>query len=174
MISKSKKIIGKNIYLRPLTIHDATEEYCSWLNDTEVNKYLETKGSTMSELREYVDSQINNPNSFFVGIFDVANDSHIGNIKLEPIDWDKRKAVCGIMIGKKNYRGRGIGTEATDLITKYSFDNLGLEVIELGVLTNNIGGVKAYTRAGFIETQRDIKRRTDGSMEEEILMIKRK
>ena len=34
---------GKKIYLRELKEEDASYEYCIWLNDPIVNKYLETK-----------------------------------------------------------------------------------------------------------------------------------
>src|SRR3989344_2262706 len=111
-------VTGERIYLRALTLADASPEYCAWLNDPEVNEYLETRQSTISELKTYIQKQIDDPNAIFVGIFDKVNDVHIGNIKLEPIDWQKKKAIFGILLGNKNYWGKGIGTEATELIVR--------------------------------------------------------
>ena len=34
---------GKDIFLRPITENDATEEYVAWLNDKEVNQFLESR-----------------------------------------------------------------------------------------------------------------------------------
>ena len=36
------RIEGERIYLRKLTENDASDEYASWINNQEVNKYLET------------------------------------------------------------------------------------------------------------------------------------
>ena len=51
---KSKILVGNRIYLKVLTENNATEEYCSWLNDAEVNRYLETRKTTIQELKEYL------------------------------------------------------------------------------------------------------------------------
>lgn len=36
-------IEGDRIYLRELTEEDSSQEYCNWINDCEVNKFLDTK-----------------------------------------------------------------------------------------------------------------------------------
>ena len=84
-MNKPLKILGDGIYLRTLTPDDASVRYRNWLNDPEVNQYLETRESTVAALKAYIKKQIDNPNSLFLGIFDSWNDIHIGNIKLEPI-----------------------------------------------------------------------------------------
>jgi len=150
--SRIKNVVGERIYLRALTTADASPEYCAWLNDHEVNEYLETRQSTIHDLTAYIQKQIDDPNSIFVGIFDKTNDIHIGNIKLEPIDWRKKKAIFGILIGNKNYWGQGIGTEATQLIVHYAFDKLGFEEIELGVIAENKRAIRSYEKAGFAQT----------------------
>jgi len=143
------KIIGKRIYLRELTTDDARQEYCDWLNDAKVNQYLITKNSTLEELKEYIQKQIDNPNSLFVGMFDKKNDQHIGNIKLEPIVWKKRKAELGILIGSKNYWRKGFGTEAIKLIIDYSYTSLKLNFIEIGIFSENKVALKVYEKVGF-------------------------
>ncbi|PJA01923.1 N-acetyltransferase [bacterium (Candidatus Gribaldobacteria) CG_4_10_14_0_2_um_filter_41_16] len=146
---KIKKIIGERIYLKLLEESNVTREYCDWLNDPAVNKYLTTKESTIDELRQYIKKQVQDPNSFFVGIFEKTNDLHIGNIKLEPIDWKNKKAVFGILIGNKSYWNKGIGTEATKLICDYAFKKMGMEKVELGVIASNIPAIKSYEKVGF-------------------------
>ena len=150
--SRIKNVVGERIYLRALTTADASHEYCAWLNDHEVNEYLETRQSTIHDLTAYIQKQIDDPNSIFVGIFDKTNDIHIGNIKLEPIDWQKKKAIFGILVGNKSYWGRGIGTEATQLIVRYAFATVGLEEIELGVIAENKRAIRSYEKAGFAQT----------------------
>jgi RimJ/RimL family protein N-acetyltransferase len=145
----SKRIIGEQVYLRELTIADASQEYCDWLNDSETNAYLETRQSTIEELKAYIQKRVDHPNSFFVGIFDKGNDAHVGNIKLEPIDWENKKATFGILIGNGDYRGRGIGTEATKLIVDYAFDKMGLDEVDLGVIDKNRAAIRCYEKVGF-------------------------
>ena len=144
-----EKIMGERVYLRKLISADTSPDYCSWLNDREVNKYLETRKSTMAELKKYVIEKSSQFDCLLVGIFDKKTDLHIGNIKLEPIDWRRKKATYGILIGNKNYWGKGIGEEATKLIIEYAFRKLGLESIELGVIPQNKNAVKLYKKLKF-------------------------
>ena len=43
-----QNIIGKNIYLRSLAIKDVTQNYLEWLQDIEVNNFLETRHEEQS------------------------------------------------------------------------------------------------------------------------------
>ena len=149
--SKNKmiKINGERIYLKTLAEKNATREYCKWLNDPEVNKYLETRQATINELKEYIKEKNKNTGCLFLGIFSRENRKHIGNIKLEPIDLRVHKATMGILIGDKNYWGMGIGTEATKLILRYGFYKLGLKKINLSVISENKAAIKVYEKAGF-------------------------
>jgi len=142
---------GEQILLRELTVDDASQAYCDWLNDPVVNKYLETRHATTPQLREYIQKQIDDPNSLFLGVLDKQSGQHIGNVKLEPIDWQNKKAVFGILIGEKSYWNRGVGTEATRLAVTIAF---GMECVELGVISENAAAIRAYQKVGFRETQR--------------------
>lgn len=149
----AQKKIGRRIYLRQLTLADATPEYCQWLNDPEVNQYLETRQSNIQQLKDYIQEKIDDPNSYFLGIFDTENDKHIGNVKLEIIKPKEKRADFGILIGNKDYWGGGIGTEATILTLDYAFNDLGLNEVELGVLTQNKRGIRTFEKAGFKLTE---------------------
>jgi len=142
LINKKFKIEGNSIYLRVLGEKDATQKYCDWLNDPEVNKYLETKEATTEGLREYINEKNISSNCLFFGIFYRENDEHIGNLKLEPIDFDYKRATFGILMGDKRYWGMGIGTEATKLIVDWAFDILDLKEINLGVIAENKAALK--------------------------------
>jgi len=143
------KIEGKRIYFKNLTEKDATKRYCQWLNDPEVNRYLETKAATVEGLREYIKTKNEDPNSLFLGIFFKKNNQHIGNIKLEPLNFKKKKAFLGLLIGDKNYWGIGIGTEATKLIVDHCFYELNLDKAEAAMIAENIGSFKIHEKLGF-------------------------
>lgn len=144
-----QKYLGHKIYLRELTIADATQEYCDWLNDPEVNKFLETRESTVEDLRKYINKKINDPDCFFLGIFDKNNDKHIGNVKLELIDKKKKRVDFGILIGNKSYWGQGFGPEAIQLTIDYAFKRLNFNEIELGVIADNERARRVFAGAGF-------------------------
>ena len=143
------KVKGNRIYLKELREKDATPVYCSWLNDKEVNRYLETKKIKIKELKFYIKEKIENPNCIFFGIFTKKKNKHVGNVKLEPIIWKEKKATLGIMIGDKNYWGKGIAKEVLEIFTGWLFKNTNIETVYLGVLKENKAAISAYKKAGF-------------------------
>jgi spore coat polysaccharide biosynthesis protein SpsF len=146
--SNWEKIIeGKNIYLRELNEEDASEEYCNWLNDSSINKYLETKESSIQYLKNYIKEKRESEKCLFFGIFDKKNEEHIGNVKLEPIK--DKKATFGILIGNKSYWSKGIGTEVTRIVIDYAFNELKLSKIDLGVVKKNKKAIRVYEKVGF-------------------------
>lgn len=147
----SKRIDGTNIYLKILDKENATEEYCDWLNDPIANKYLETRQATVSDLKKYVTEKFEAGDCLFFGIFWKENNKHIGNIKLEPIDFTDKKATLGILIGDKNFWGKGIGTETVNLIADYAFNDLKLGEVNLGVISENKPAIRLYEKCGFKE-----------------------
>ncbi len=169
-------IESKRVYLRKLKIKDASKKYCKWLNDPEVNEYLETRKATIKDLKEYISEKNKTKDCLFFGIFDKKNDKHIGNLKLEPIDFKKGVADFSIMIGEKDYWNIGIGTDATKLIVDYTFNTLGLNTIELGVIPENKVAVKVYKKCGFKikEVQKKVMNH-DGKLYDRVVMeIKKK
>ncbi|NQS89568.1 GNAT family N-acetyltransferase [Patescibacteria group bacterium] len=147
---KMQNIInGERIYLRELNQEDISPEYCNWLNDPMVNKFLETKKTTIEELKQYVKEKKENSNCLFLGIFLKENNKHIGNIKLEPIDFNNKRATIGILIGNKDYWGKGIAAEATKLLVNYAFNSLDLKEVNLGVISENKAAIKVYKKVGF-------------------------
>jgi RimJ/RimL family protein N-acetyltransferase len=156
MAKVNKKVVlnkvlikGERIYLRTLTENDATEQYAGWLNDNVVNQYLETKKATVEELRKYIKERYESKECIFLGIFLKENDKHIGNIKLEPIDFENKTVTMGMLIGDKNSWGKGFATEALNLLVDWSFKNLSLAEMDLGVMRENAAAIRVYEKSGF-------------------------
>ena len=161
MKKKYKNILikGKKIYLRPLTIGDVNKEYISWLNDKENNRhrFFAIAKSTMTSLKNFVYKRTKDPNVFFFAIIDIQSNTHIGNIKLEPIDWQKKSAIFGRLIGSKVFKRKGYGTEAVKLILEFSFKTLKLHKVCAGCLKSNIGAIKSNKKNGMkIETRKKV------------------
>ena len=142
---------GNIVNLRSLTVNDAGEEYMNWLNDPEINQYLESRYSSHSidDIRKFI-SSVSTENNAILGMFDLKNNTHIGNIKLGPINTKHQRADIGLLIGNKSYWGKGIATEAIALVTTFAFDELKLAKVTAGCYANNIGSQKSFFKNGFI------------------------
>lgn len=139
------------LYLRPMRESDATETYCRWLNDPEVNKYLESRFSTatVDSVRDFIRQKTIETGEPLFAIVLHHGDRHIGNIKLGPINRIHRFAEIGLLIGEKDCWGQGYATEAIDAMTSYAFDTLGLHRVNAGCYADNEGSARAFEQAGF-------------------------
>lgn len=145
-----ERLPGQIIYLRKLLPEDATECYVRWLNDPEVNRFLESRFVhwTVDSVRVYV-LERQNPQEHFFAICDVRDGNHVGNIKIGPINPHHRNADVSLFIGEKAYWGRGVAGEAIGLVTTYAFDRLGVLKLQAGVYLANIGCIKAFQSSGY-------------------------
>ena len=61
------KLEGKTIYLRPIKIEDANSTYVNWLNDKEINQYLESRFvlATTENVKKFIENIIQTTDTFF-------------------------------------------------------------------------------------------------------------
>jgi len=142
---------GERIYLRGVYPEDVNETYCRWMNDSAVNKYLESRfyPHSLETLRDYVKGKLGDAESPFFAIILKDGDRHIGNIKLGPINTIHRFADIGIIIGEKDCWGKGYATEAICLVVDYAFKTLNLHKVTAGFYEPNKQSMKAFEKAGF-------------------------
>lgn len=142
---------GERIYLKQLLPQDVTEEYVGWLNDPEINQFLELRfeKQTLESVKDYVDKLSKDPSNLMFGIFLKENDKHIGNIKIGSINNLHKFAEIGFLIGDREMWGKGYASEAIKLASDYGFQKLKLHKIYAGCYSNNMGSAKALQKAGF-------------------------
>lgn len=141
---------GDRLYLRPLELADAPT--CQrWINDPE------TRGSLATYLpfneiaeRRFIEKTADAASGMAFMVVLKAGDRPIGCLGLTNIRWKDRTAEFGICIGEADCRGRGYGTEATELTLRYAFESLNLNRVQLGVWDFNTAGIRAYEKAGFV------------------------
>ncbi|KAF3978344.1 MAG: GNAT family N-acetyltransferase [Methylococcales symbiont of Iophon sp. n. MRB-2018] len=141
--------------LKPITIADANANYLSWLN-IKTSSYIDyaKQNPKLDDLKQYIQEKSNQKEVLFLGIFAKYNNQHIGNIKYEPIDFDKKQATMGILIGDKNWRGKGVAVEVIVASSNHLKQNHNTQTILLGVDANNTPAIAAYKKMGFqIDTQ---------------------
>jgi RimJ/RimL family protein N-acetyltransferase len=143
--------IGQRVYLRPLEKSDINKRYLAWINDSEIGKFLEVNlfPTTKNELLDYYKQIKRNRTNLIFAIVTKDKNRHIGNIKLGDINYIHRYADLGIMIGEKDFLGKGYGREAVLLLLDYAFNRLNLNKVILAVYSNHKIAIKCYSRIGF-------------------------
>ncbi len=142
-------LAGKKVYLAPHRLDDA-EKYMRWINDPEVNRYLENRYMfNMENELEFLRKAHQPPEKHFFAIHRLEDDALIGAESLVRVNPVHKTAVFGIFIGDKTCWGKGYGTEATQLLVKYAFHSLNLHRVELDVFAFNQRAIGAYEKAGF-------------------------
>jgi ribosomal-protein-alanine N-acetyltransferase len=143
---------GHLIYLRAVRLSDVNENYYRWLNDPEVTTYLEIRHvpHSLENIKKYVEAMSDNPDEILLAICLKENGSHVGNIKLGPINWIHRFAEVSLVIGEKSIWSKGIGTEALRLLSRFAFDVLNLHKLRAGCYEGNIGSARAFLKADFV------------------------
>lgn len=140
------------IELKSLTCENATTEYVEWLNNNEINQYLESRHTkqTIESIEQFISESNENLHVHLFGIFCKKTCKHVGNIKLGPVNIIYERAEVGLLIGDKDYWGKGIATQAIQLICDYATNELNLHKIEAGCYSDNVGSLKAFEKVGFI------------------------
>lgn len=146
---KAPYLESERLIFKPVSLKYLTQDYVDWLNDPIVNRYLETGGDYSLKKLETFLIDIERKEILFWAIQLKSNNLHIGNIKIDPINQKHGFAEYGIMMGKRSEWGKGYGTEATQRILNFCFDNLKLRKITLGVVEDNITALNLYKRLKF-------------------------
>lgn len=142
-------LVGDRVCLGPRR-KDLIPTYLRWVNDPEVNCYLTMWGAALSlEDEEKWYESTGGPNDRMLTVYAREDMVPIGNTGLHGIDFRNGTAELGIMLGAREYWGRGMGTEATRLMLDFGFTGLGLHCIQLRALATNERAIRCYEKAGF-------------------------
>ena len=146
-----KIINGKDICLRPLDDSCCSEKSVDWMNNIDINKYLEARwvSHNCESVKAFIKEIENSDHSIIFGIFRKIDSVHIGNIKIGPINLNHKRASIGILIGDKNEWGNGYASEAIQLVTEFGFEELSLMKITAGCYESNKGSKKAFEKSGY-------------------------
>ena len=143
-----KRMTGEKVYLSPVSTDD-TDIFMKWVNDPEIahTTTFYTQIISLTQEKEIVESLAKSGNTF--SIVTLENDAVIGNCSFFRIDETNRNAEIGIMIGEKDFQGKGYGTDALRLLVKFGFENRNYNNICLHVYSFNKGAVACYKKVGF-------------------------
>ena len=141
------------IYLRRLNpAKDVGTKYQKWMNDMEVQKYTEQKNKkhSLKDIKNFIIKKNKSKNELLFGIFLKKDKSHIGNIKLGPINFTHKFAEISYFIGEKKLWGKGYTTKAIKEIIKIARKKK-LRKLKAGFYEKNFGSKKVLEKNGFIK-----------------------
>jgi RimJ/RimL family protein N-acetyltransferase len=145
-------ICGQGVCLVSLSTA-SVDEWVRWMDDPETTRYLYAPGEaprephTTASLLDWGRRILADPQRVVFGLEERAGGRLIGDARLTPLRGGRVK--FSIMIGLGEFRGRGLGREATDLVCGYAFEQLGATEVVLEVDPRNLAAVRTYLAAGF-------------------------
>ncbi len=146
-----RMLVGEKVSLRPVRADDI-DRWMVWMNDPEIICNLYSRsiyGFTRKHEEEFfqlaqkIDTQV-------IFSIDTLTGDHVGTIGLHSINREWANAELGIMIGDKSQWGKGLCTDAINIMTGFAFDYMNLHRVYLYVNSDNIGGIRCYEKAGFV------------------------
>jgi RimJ/RimL family protein N-acetyltransferase len=139
------------IRLRALTMADREKTF-SWHNQDDISDLYSGHPFPVNieiENKWYEKILTTNFPITVFGIEMLESNLLIGISLLRDINMINRTAEFAIYIGDKEYRGKGLSTEATIETLRFGFYKLGLNRIFLKVLEENEPAIKLYDSVGF-------------------------
>jgi len=141
-----------NIKFRPITIRDINLRI-KWLADSEVNFGLNSAVRNGLKLvdhknwfkRYLAEEKIGQQNIYII----LNDDVPIGQVGLYDINKEDKNAILYIVIGEKEYWGKGIGAKAIEFIHNYAKNVLHLHKINLNVHAKNKKALSLYKKCGY-------------------------
>ena len=142
-------IAGSSVTLRMLDVEMVTPRYVDWLNDPEVNRFLEIRFQKhdTEAVRGFVAAVAASPVEHLFAI--MMTGQHVGNIKVGPIKPHHAVADVSLLIGDRSAWGKGVATEAISLISRWSFEKLGLDKLSASMYAPNQASYRAFLKAGY-------------------------
>ena len=146
-------IEGKLIKIREKRVEDIPDEY-AWRVDEELSRLDATRPLTMSydDFLKYSKEEMQFPNFRSKRLaVETIEGVHIGNVMYYDLNMRNAETELGIMIGNKEYWGKGYGTDIVKTLLKHLFEDLKLERVYLHTLAWNYRAQSSFSKSGFRE-----------------------
>ncbi len=145
-------IRGQKVGLGPLG-PDLVPQLTRWINNFETVRSvgMEPRPMTHAQEQQWVERLTTSSTHVIFTIYDLEDMAPVGTTNLFDIEQRDRNCALGIGIMEPDRRGKGLGTEAVQLITDYAIHGLGMHNVQLWTYGFNWAGQRAYAKAGFKE-----------------------
>ena len=144
---------GELIRLVPLDRERHFENCLRWINDSEVTTWLGIGDMPVGRKAEddWFTSMEAGSGTDIVFAIETLEGVHIGNSGIHGIDFRNGTAKTGSYVAEANLRGKGYGTDAARVRSKYCFDVLGLRLLLSEYYDGNTFSARMQEKAGYLE-----------------------
>lgn len=144
-------LVSNRIYLRALDASDADLMAMGFAVESEMMMQRWRIPLSPIAWSEAIESlhKSQPPSMVELGVCLKSDDSLIGSVVLESIDYVHRTAETGSWMIRAEHRGLGYGTEAKHLLLEYAFDVLQLHVLHSWVWEPNKRSAAALMKQGY-------------------------
>ncbi len=154
---------GEKVVIRGKKTSDAANDY-AWRSDEELAR-LDAAMTLHIPFKHFLTSYIDeishsSPRRQRFAI-DTLGGKHIGNCMYYNIDRVKGEAELGIVIGDRDYWGKGYGEDAVTTLIAYIFNSDGIDRVYLNTLEWNARAQRCFEKCGFTSCRR--RRRFNGT-----------
>lgn len=151
-------LTGDMVVLRPVTVDDV-----DFIPDDDPEAMRLTGSHPRPEplsrefMREWYATRADHDDRLDLAVVDQATGLFAGEVVLNELDPDNESCNFRILLCGNANRDRGLGTEATRLILRHAFENVGLHRVDLEVYDFNPRARRVYEKVGFVfeGTRRD-------------------
>jgi RimJ/RimL family protein N-acetyltransferase len=141
-------LTGEKVRLGPICA-EQLQTVIPWFADLDVRRYLGGVAAfTLEQEKEWYERISKSDHDVVWGTY--VDERLIGVTGIHQIDWINRHAITGNLIGEKGEWGKGYGSEAVALRTRFAFDQLNLEKLKTKVFLPNAASRRALEKAGYI------------------------
>ena len=147
---KDKVLAGIDFSLVPFKVEHISDSYIGWLNDLEINRFLEVRfvHQTRETVEAFVRSFYGGTERYMWGIYSKGGEM-VGTATVQSVKRVHGTCELGLLIGEKSFWGQGASTEAMELVAEFVFDTLGLRRLTGGSYSANLGMNFTFNRLGW-------------------------
>lgn len=148
----SIRVEGEQLYIAKIKVSEITDRVMDWFNDDQLMKYYTNskRQITKESLLDAIEDGEKKGNQFTFGIYHREDDMLIGTLKLGPINFNHKTSDLVVLIGDRNYLGKGLAPKAIALGNELAFGHFDIRKLYGGMYESNIPSIKSYLRAGWL------------------------
>ena len=144
---------GKLVRLAGLEPEEVSKSFVQWNRDSEYTRLLDTDPPRLHSskaIKEWIEKDLEKQTDiYWFAVRALEDERLLGDITLSVINWGSRDAFAGIGIGEREFWGKGYGSDAMQLLLRYTFTELNLRRVSLTVFEFNQRAQRSYEKVGF-------------------------
>lgn len=150
---------GELVRLVPLDKGRHAANVQSWMNDPDMTETILSGDVPLTRVAEdeFFDKVSGHPGPHPTEILfavETLAGEHVGLAGLHDINYRHGVAKTGTIIGPPEARGKGYGSDAARVRTRYAFEVVGLRMLISEVFAENTSSLRMLERAGYREAAR--------------------